>query len=68
MVAVLVGAVLVAAGWVGASNSFRAVDAAARMWPHERGDVTSFASANFIIRFVSILVLAAGIALIWSRA
>jgi hypothetical protein len=67
MVGWILGVLFVIAGVIGATNALSAVDRVARIWPrpYRRGDAGLFASTSFLIRFVSLLLLAVGIALIW---
>ena len=61
------GVLFVIVGLAGTTNALNIVDRAARIWPrpYRRGDAGLFASTSFLIRFVSLLLLVVGIALIW---
>jgi hypothetical protein len=64
------GRALVIVGIVGVTNALGLVDRAARIWPREyrRGDAGLFASSSFLIRFVSLMLLVAGLAVLWLAA
>ena len=64
------GIVFVVAGIIGVTNALGVVHRVARIWPreYERGDAGLFASSSFLIRFVSLMVLVAGLALVWLAA
>lgn len=66
----VIGIVLAVVGMAGLTNALGVVGRVARIWPREyrRGDAGMFSSASFLIRFVSLMVLAAGIAVIWLAA
>ena len=66
MVGLILGAVLVLVGFYGVIGPQPFVHWAARLWPHPRhGDrVGNLVATNFIIRFLGLLVTAAGVALI----
>lgn len=70
MAAWMVGAVLVVAGLAGVTNALGVVERVARRWPREyrRGDAGLFASTSFLVRFVSLMVLVAGVAVLWLAA
>ena len=65
-----IGIVLVLVGIAGLTNALGIVGRVARIWPREynRGDAGLFSSSSFLIRFVSLMLLAAGIAVIWLAA
>jgi hypothetical protein len=60
------GILLVAAGVGLTTNALGAVDRAARLWPrrYTKGDAGLFASSAFLMRFIGLLLAAAGLALI----
>jgi hypothetical protein len=70
MLAWIIGIVLVAVGIIGVTNALGVVQRVARIWPREyrRSDAGMFASTSFLIRFVSLMVLVAGIAVLWLAA
>lgn len=70
MVMWIIGIVLVVVGLAGVTNALGLVHRVARIWPREydRGDAGLFASTSFLIRFVSLMVLVAGIAVVWLAA
>jgi hypothetical protein len=70
MVTWIIGIVLVAIGFIGVTNALGVVQRVARRWPREyrRGDAGLFASSSFLIRFVSLMVLVAGLAVLWLAA
>ena len=64
------GIVFVVVGIAGLTNALGVVHRAARIWPreYEQGDAGLFASTSFLIRFVSLMLLVAGLALVWLAA
>jgi hypothetical protein len=70
MLAWIVGILLVAGGLAGVTNALGLVERVARIWPREyrRGDAGLFASSSFLIRFVSLMVLVSGLAVVWLAA
>jgi len=66
----ILGVVLVLAGIAGTTNALGVVGRVTRLWPREyrRGDAGLFASASFLIRFVSLMLLVAGLAVLWLAA
>lgn len=70
MVAWIIGIVLVVVGCVGLTNALGVVRRVARIWPreYERGDAGLFASSSFLIRFVSLMLMVAGLAVLWLAA
>lgn len=70
MVTWIAGIGLALVGLLGVTNALGVVHRVARIWPREyrRGDAGMFASTSFLIRFVSLLVLTVGLALIWLAA
>ena len=70
MLAWIIGFVLVVVGIIGVTNALGVVQRVARIWPREyrQGDAGLFASSSFLIRFVSLMVLVAGIAVLWLAA
>jgi len=63
---IALGIVLIVVGALGVTGTLPFVHYAARLWPREitRGDVHNFVATSFIFRFLSLLVIAAGIALV----
>ena len=66
MVGLIVGIVLILTGSYGVLGAQPFVHAAARLWPREMrsGGVANQAAANFVIRFISLMGVAAGVALV----
>ena len=66
MVELIVGIVLILAGTYGVLGAQPFVHFAARLWPHPThgAEVGNLVATNFIIRFISLLVVAAGVALV----
>ena len=64
------GVLLVVTGIAGTTNALGVVGRVARLWPREyrRGDAGLFAPASFLIRFVSLMLLVAGLAVLWLAA
>ena len=63
---IALGVVLILAGLLGLTGTLPFVHHAARLWPRRitPGDVSNFVATSFIFRFISLLLVAAGIALI----
>ena len=70
MVLWIVGIVLVVVGLLGVTNALGVVHRVGRIWPrkYERGDAGLFASTSFLLRFVSLMMLVAGVAVLWLAA
>ena len=66
MAGLIVGIVLILAGSYGVLGAQPFVYFAARLWPHpiHGAEVGNLVATNFIIRFVSLLVVSAGVALV----
>lgn len=66
MAGLIVGIVLILAGSYGVLGAQPFVHFAARLWPHPRhgAEVGNLVATNFIIRFISLLVVSAGVALV----
>ena len=66
MVGLIAGIVLILAGSYGVLGAQPFVHFAARLWPHPRhgAEVGNLVATNFIIRFISLLVVSAGVALV----
>lgn len=66
MLAWIFGILLLVVGVGLAANALGAVDRAARLWPrrYTKGDTGLFVSSAFVMRFVGLLLAAAGIAVI----
>ena len=66
----IVGVALVLAGIAGTANALGVVRRVTRLWSREyrRGDAGLFASALFLMRFVSLMLLVAGLAVLWLAA
>jgi hypothetical protein len=66
----IVGVALVLAGIAGTANALGVVRRVTRLWPREygRGDAGLFASALFLMRFVSLMLSVAGLAVLWLAA
>ncbi len=66
MVGLVVGIVLILIGAYGVLGAQPFVHRAARLWPHPRhgAQVGNLVATNFIIRFLGLLVVAAGVALV----
>jgi hypothetical protein len=62
----VVGIVLIVVGSYGVLGAQPFVHFAARLWPHPRhgAEVGNLVATNFIIRFVSLLVVSAGVSLV----
>jgi len=62
----IVGIVLILVGSYGVLGAQPFVHFAARLWPHpvHGAEVGNLVATNFIIRFVSLLLVAAGVALV----
>ena len=62
----IVGSALIVVGLAGASTTLRFVLFTARLFPREitRGDVGNLVAESFILRFISLLLVTAGLALI----
>jgi hypothetical protein len=62
----IVGIVLILAGSYGVLGAQPFVHFAARLWPHpiHGAEVGNLVATNFIIRFISLLVVSAGVALV----
>ena len=61
------GVLFVVLGIAGTTNALNIVEGVARLWPrpYRRGDAGLFSASSFLIRFVSLMLLVVGIALIW---
>jgi hypothetical protein len=70
MAAWIIGSVLVVVGVAGLTGALGLVHRVARLWPREyqRGDAGLFSSASFLLRFVSLMLLVAGLAVLWLAA
>ena len=66
MVGLIVGIILVVVGSYGVLGAQPFVHFAARLWPHPRhgAQVGNLVATNFIIRFLGLLVVATGVALV----
>jgi hypothetical protein len=66
VVGLIVGIILILAGAYGVLGAQPFVHRAARLWPHPRhgAQVGNLVATNFIIRFLGLLVAAAGVALV----
>lgn len=66
MIGLIVGIILILAGSYGVLGAQPFVHFAARLWPHPRqgAQVGNLVATNFIIRFLGLLVVAAGVALV----
>jgi len=66
VVGLIAGIVLILAGSYGVLGAQPFVHFAARLWPHPRhgAEVGNLVATNFIIRFISLLVVSAGVALV----
>jgi len=62
----IVGIVLILTGSYGVLGAQPFVHFAARLWPHpiHGAEVGNLVATNFIIRFISLLVVSAGVALV----
>jgi len=62
----IAGIVLILLGSYGVLGAQPFVHFAARLWPHPRhgAEVGNLVATNFIIRFISLLVVSAGVALV----
>jgi hypothetical protein len=62
----IVGIILILAGSYGVLGAQPFVHFAARLWPHpiHGAEVGNLVATNFIIRFISLLLVAAGVALV----
>ena len=63
---VAIGVVLVIVGIAMLTNVLGLVERAGRVWPRRmtRGDVANLVSTNFLLRFVSVSVIALGLTMI----
>ncbi|HSQ37242.1 MAG TPA: hypothetical protein VLS92_05040 [Acidimicrobiia bacterium] len=66
MVGLIVGIILILVGAYGLLGAQPFVHWAARLWPHPRhgAQVGNLVATNFIIRFLGLLVVAAGVILV----
>ena len=66
MVGLVVGIILILIGAYGVLGAQPFVHRAARLWPHPRhgAQVGNLVATNFIIRFLGLLIVAAGVALV----
>lgn len=66
MAGLIVGVVLILVGSYGVLGAQPFVHFAARLWPHpvHGAEVGNLVATNFIIRFLSLLLVAAGVALV----
>ena len=66
MVELIVGIILILAGAYGVLGAQPFVHFAARLWPHpiHGAEVGNLVATNFIIRFMALLLVAAGVALV----
>lgn len=66
MAGLIVGIVLILVGSYGVLGAQPFVHFAARLWPHpvHGAEVGNLVATNFIIRFLSLLLVAAGVALV----
>ena len=66
MAGLIVGVVLILVGSYGVLGAQPFVHFAARLWPHpvHGAEVGNLVATNFIIRFISLLVVSAGVALV----
>ena len=66
MIGLIVGIFLILVGSYGVLGAQPFVHWAARLWPHPRhgAQVGNLVATNFIIRFLGLLVVAAGVALV----
>ena len=66
MIELVVGIVLILAGSYGVLGAQPFVHFAARLWPHpiHGTEVGNLVATNFIIRFISLMVTSAGVALV----
>ena len=66
MAKLIAGIVLILLGSYGVLGAQPFVHFAARLWPHPRhgAEVGNLVATNFIIRFISLLVVSAGVALV----
>ena len=60
------GILFIVVGFVLLTNVLGLVDRAARLWPRNwtKGDVQLFVSSSFLLRFIALLLIAAGAALV----
>jgi hypothetical protein len=66
MASLIIGIVLIGIGLLGMVGALPFVHHAARHWPREitRGDAGDLVATNFLVRFVSLLLMLAGVALV----
>jgi hypothetical protein len=66
VIGLIVGIILIIVGSYGVLGAQPFVHFAARLWPHPRhgAQVGNLVATNFIIRFLGLLVVAAGVALV----
>lgn len=66
MIGLIVGIALILLGSYGVLGAQPFVHWAARLWPHPRhtAQVGNLVATNFIIRFLGLLVVAAGVAMV----
>ena len=66
MAGLIVGIALILLGSYGVLGAQPFVHFAARLWPHPRhgAEVGNLVATNFIIRFIGLLVVAAGVSLV----
>jgi hypothetical protein len=66
MVELVFGIALLVVGVIGVTNGLGVVHHFGKLWPrpYTQGDASNFYSAGFLVRFVSLLLAATGIALI----
>lgn len=66
MIGLIIGVLLIGVGLLGVNGALPFVHHAARHWPREirPGDAGNLVATSFIIRFISLLVLLAGVALV----
>jgi len=66
VVGLVVGIILILIGAYGVLGAQPFVQRAAQLWPHPRhgAQVGNLVATNFIIRFLGLLVVAAGVALV----
>ena len=66
MIGLILGIILILVGSYGVLGAQPFVHFAARLWPHPRhgAQVGNLVATNFIIRFLGLLVVAAGVVLV----
>jgi len=66
VIGLIIGIILILVGSYGVLGAQPFVHWAARLWPHPRhtAQVGNLVATNFIIRFIGLLVVAAGVALV----